>query len=549
MITHEERLLAASNAIDALLRARKAVHLYPERNRITDRVVGEFFEAIQKLLEYQDKVTFEIGQGSILFEMEEVLNSLPGENGLVYMLYRDGITKISFRKGLGRDEAFRFVNALTGHTANGSLGDDLVSSIWEQDCRHIRLNVHEPEIFGQTRSVEAFNTEVFGYPDLAQQLRKVYDDAAGMPDELLEVPDIIELTDEELLALKEDTEANLLDRTGKALAICLELFLLSDPKEYGRLETDMRKAIEYSVASKKLDMLADFFLKVKAAYMDVSADTLLKRSLTNVFSFFSSERFLAQVGSLLDNGVRLSRDTLGKLSKLLSGKSVPVLVKLLGYLDTISARKTVVTLLVAIGGRNMPALYEALSDDKWYVVRNIVITLRQIGDRQAKTYLADIINHRDNRVRREAIKALAELTGNDSVDLLRRALGDPDYSVRQFALGALSNIDSGAARQLLMERVNNKKFLALSYAEKKEYYNALLHYNDPDVVQTLGRALARRRLFRRAANDENRAAIVYCIGLHGDRSFLPVLLGINTEGNEFLKNHIEDALRKIDSGR
>jgi hypothetical protein len=296
-------------------------------------------------------------------------------------------------------------------------------------------------------------------------------------------------------------------------------------------------------------MLADFFLKVKAAYMDVSADTLLKRSLTNVFSFFSSERFLAQVGSLLDNGVRLSRDTLGKLSKLLSGKSVPVLVKLLGYLDTISARKTVVTLLVAIGGRNMPALYEALSDDKWYVVRNIVITLRQIGDRQAKTYLADIINHRDNRVRREAIKALAELTGNDSVDLLGRALGDPDYSVRQFALGALSNIDNGAARQLLMERVNNKKFLALSYAEKKEYYNALLHYNDPDVVQTLGRALARRSLFRRAANDENRAAIVYCIGLHGDRSFLPVLLGINTEGNEFLKKHIEDALRKIDSGR
>jgi hypothetical protein len=545
MLTHEERILFAAKTIESLFRARKAIRLYPDRNRVTDSAVDDFYQELLKLLASQDRIAFEIRPDTILFEMEEIHTPVSSDGSLINLLYHDGIREISFRKDLTRDEALRFVNVISEESGTDLSADDLVTRIWEQDFMHIRCIVYDPALFDKADLKETLKIEDMNYADLSTELRRIYNDAAGMSDETSAMPDMIELSDDELLALRMDREGNRHDRTGKALAICLELFLLSDVKEYGRLEDNMKKAIEYSLARQKLDMLADFFLKVRTAYMDTSSESDLRRSLLNVFAFFSSERFLARVGTMLDEGLRLDVRTFEKLSKLLDGRSVSVLVKLLSYLDTISARKTVVNLIVATGERNMPALYNALSDERWYVVRNIVIALRRIGDKQARDYLLGMLNHRDNRVRREAIKALAELGGNEAVELLSRALDDPDISVRQFAFGSLGNIDAEAAKRLLMEKVRGRRFNELSYSEKKDYYGALLKHNSEDVDHLLRAILQRKSFFNRAANDENRAAIAQSVGAQGRRSFLPLLQNIEKTGSELLRSNVEDAIRKI----
>jgi|WetSurMetagenome_2_1015567.scaffolds.fasta_scaffold00054_38 hypothetical protein len=545
MLTQEERLLTATKTIEALVRARKAAHLYPERNRIVENVVSEFYQEIQQLLAYQDKIVFEIKPDSILFEMEEILSSLPGETGLVSALYCDGIRKILFRTGLIRDEAFRFVVALAGDSGRAAVGDDLVTAIWEQDFRYISCSVYEPEIFDRPDIMKTLKQESSDYSDLSAELKRIYSEAADMADETYQIPDTIELSDEELMALRSDTDTNQYDRTGKALAICLELFLLPGDKKYDKLEAIMKRAVEYALDKRKLDVLMDFFIQVRSAYMVSSADSDFRRSLLNIFSFFSSERFLTRLGSMLDEGIRLERDTFNKLSILLADNSVPVLVKLLGYLDTISARKTIVNLLVMIGSRNMPALYEALHDEKWYVVRNIVITLRQIGDKKAREYLLDMLNHKDNRVRRESIKAVAELGGNEAADFIRRALEDTDESVRHFALGSMGKLEDEIAKQMLIGKVTEKRFRGLAYPEKREYYSALLRYDGDEVVQLLSGMLRKKSFFRKAANDENRAAIAHCIGAYGYRVFLPVLQSIDQTGSELLRNNVDEAIRKM----
>ena len=71
---------------------------------------------------------------------------------------------------------------------------------------------------------------------------------------------------------------------------------------------------------------------------------------------------------------------------------------ILGYLDTISARKTIVNILGKIGITDVPAVTRGLSDERWYVVRNIVIALRNIGDDEAKQRLLKLVSHKDARV-------------------------------------------------------------------------------------------------------------------------------------------------------
>jgi hypothetical protein len=534
--------------IDNLLRARKAVRLYPDRNPVKEAAIDDLYQELLKLLSYQDRISFEIRQNAILFEMEEVFKPVSPESDMTFFLYRDGIREITFRKGLARDEVLGFVNVLSMDFGREESVEDVVTRLWERDFRHIRCIISEPGLFRTGQSQGDIFPDRQAAVDFSAELARAYRDAVigGYKTDI--GPDSVEFSDEELLSLRRDVDSNSMDRTGKLLAIALELFLLAESGEFGSLEISMKQVVEYALARKKLDVLADFFIRVKAAYMDNAADPNFRRSLERIFSFFSSERFLMKVGYMLDEGLRLDEETSEKFTHLLDARAVPVLIRLLGYLDTISARKTVVNLLAAVGAADFPALIRALTDNRWYVVRNMVTVLRLIGDRQAKSHLFDIFDHKDGRVRREAIKALAELGGNEAIGLIRNALDDPDISVRQFALGALSNLEAESAKRLLVEKVSSKKFRDCSYSEKKDYYCALLRYGGEDLVSFLVCMLLKRRFFGRAANDENRAAIAYCVGINYDKAFLPFLRMIEGRGSELLQHTVSGAIKKIEGG-
>ncbi len=546
MLTQSERNLSAGKVIEYLLRARKAVRLYPDRSPVTEKAVDDLYQGIMRLLSVQDRIAFEIRQDSILFEIEEIFRSDSAENDMAHFLFRDGLREISFRKGLTIDEVLGLVHVLSIDFVSEFAVEDVVTRIWEKNFSHIRCIIYEPGLFDPIESRDSLQSFPLDAAGLSDELKRVYRNAVARRDEICTLTDTIEFTDEELLSLRRDVDNNRIDRTGKVLAIALELLLLAKTEDFGPLEAGMKQAVEYALARRKLDVLADFFIRVKAAYMDGTRDSDFSRSLQHIFSFFSSEKFLIKVGSALDEGVRLDEDTFEKFTRLLDGSSVPGLIRLLGYLDTIAARKTVMNLLAAIGSADLPALTAALHDGRWYVVRNIVIVLRRIGDRQAKKHLLSILDHKDGRVRREAIKAMAQLGGNEAFDLIRNALDDPDISVRQFALGSLSRLEAVLAKRLLLEKVTDRAFRDRDYAEKREFYCALLSYEDADVVRLLGNMLLKETFFKRAANEESRAAIAHCAGMHKNSAFLPFLRMIEYRGSEFLQHSVSEAIRKIE---
>jgi hypothetical protein len=384
---------------------------------------------------------------------------------------------------------------------------------------------------------------------LSAELQRAHKDALLKKAEQELIPDVIEFSDEELLALRKDIEMNPVDKTGKLLAIILELFLLAETEiEYMEIENIMKKAVERAIEDRNIDVLADFFINVKKAYMDKEVNPGFKASLARIFSFFSSEKFLTDMGAMLDDGLRLSDETFGKLILLLDKRSIPVLITILGYLDTISARKTIVNILGKIGISDVQAVTRGLNDDRWYVVRNIVIALRKIGDRAAKDYLLKQAEHRDGRVRREVIKALAEMGSGESVSLIKQSLDDPDRSVRQAALNALSRFDADAAKTILFDVVRSSAFMNLDYEEKREYYRTLLKYGGEDVRHLLWQMLRKKSMFGRVKNDENKAAIVYNIGVLREKEYLVNLHELANSGTEILRNTVADAIRKIEHG-
>jgi HEAT repeat protein len=282
--------------------------------------------------------------------------------------------------------------------------------------------------------------------------------------------------------------------------------------------------------------------------MDAEMDPRFKVNLSRIFSFFSSEMFLTKVGDMLDGGLRLSDETFDKLILLLDRRSIPILITILGYLDTISARKTIVNILGKIGMTDVPAVTRGLSDERWYVVRNIVIALRNIGDNEAKQRLLKLVSHKDARVRREVIKSLVKIGGAELRGILKQALDDPDLTIRQTALNSLSHLDEPLAKTLLIDVIRSSAFSGRDYEEKRVYYQALLKYDAEDVRRLLEKGLRKQSLFSRTMNDESKAAIAYSVGLLGDKHFLGCLYELVDSKTEILRQTAAEAIRKIEHG-
>lgn len=106
------------------------------------------------------------------------------------------------------------------------------------------------------------------------------------------------------------------------------------------------------------------------------------------------------------------------------------LVVCLGIEEDRSRRAHLIDAIRAIGIPAGSPLREALSAPEWYLVRNAVLLLGEINDKESFEEVATCLNHRDARVRRVVIRTLASLHPGRALPLLAQALTSADAGTR-----------------------------------------------------------------------------------------------------------------------
>src|SRR3989454_148722 len=118
--------------------------------------------------------------------------------------------------------------------------------------------------------------------------------------------------------------------------------------------------------------------------------------------------------------------------------AVPVLLELLADEARLHERRQLVTLL-AVLARDQPGLLAAhLTDPRWYVARNVVTALAEMGTPALVPYAKTALQHEDLRVRKEAIAALGMLGTPEARAALTDALRHPDAETRASAANWLN---------------------------------------------------------------------------------------------------------------
>lgn len=209
----------------------------------------------------------------------------------------------------------------------------------------------------------------------------------------------------------------------------------------------------------------------------------------------------------------------------------PLISRLAGEKDAL-ARKLLSTTLARLGPIAIPDLVLALQNEHWYMVRNVVAILGQIGESRIASHLHPLLWHEDARIARETIRALARLGGDQAVKSLLQLVDSGHSELYPQAIIALGIMRNPAAVPSLVKIIKSRDPFMKKTELKTSAIKALGRIGAPEAATELERLAKRRPLWRRARRASLRIQAIAALGQIGSPSSKPVLEALTHERDQ-----------------
>ena len=255
------------------------------------------------------------------------------------------------------------------------------------------------------------------------------------------------------------------DADPQALREAVAAFLKADPLAREGKARAIRDAAAALREANSLDALADSVELLALGAGDPPDEACLAMAQA-LLSPGVASRIAAYLGIERDED---RRRELVQICKLMGHDMALAVSDALSGTQDRFARRTFLDTMVAIGPAAMPIVEKMAEDHRWFVVRNALAVLGEVGGERSVELIISTLAHTDARVRREALLALVKVGGEDAGMLVYGMIEDLDPDVRLAA--------AMAAGALKVERAL-RPLLALLEGEA-----------DPDVAVGVLRAL------------------------------------------------------------
>ncbi len=214
----------------------------------------------------------------------------------------------------------------------------------------------------------------------------------------------------------------------------------------------------------------------------------------------------------------IASSQLARLLGLLGQPAARHLVYRLGQEGDRPKREKLMDALRSIGSKAELPLREALAAPEWYLVRNVVSILGDIGEASAFDDVALTISHQDARVRRMAAKTLARLDASRAVPLLLEALPKADPDTLLELVTQLGGLKDARAVPPLVELLQDGSFTG---PEAETLRQAVLEslgaIGSPEVVPVLSKLFKKKGFLGRLEPLPLRMAAARALGAIGTR--------------------------------
>ena len=308
-------------------------------------------------------------------------------------------------------------------------------------------------------------------------------------------------------------------------------------------------ALKHSVEQENIRNVIDSQIRLKQFMGDSNLSGLIKNQARKIRTYISSKNIISLTGSYYDKNQDADKNDFNEFVKLLDEKAILPMISTLGELETIQGRKLFIKALSDLGRKDIKSLISGLNDSRWYVVRNVVYILGKIRDRGVTDHVRGAVKHDDSRVKKEAIKTLGVIGGDNVLGTLYECLAEPDDQIRQSSARALGSIGTEKAKKAVMTEILKKHFNNREFDEKKVFFEVLATWKDNDVYTFLIKAVKKKSLLGGVKQNEYRACAAYGLGLLGDRSAVSTLDKLKNSRVKLLQEYSCSALQRLENDK
>ena len=163
---------------------------------------------------------------------------------------------------------------------------------------------------------------------------------------------------------------------------------------------------------------------------------------------------LERLGEIRDDQ---TRERLGKVTRRISADMAPAVAEALNAVPPRHVRRNLLNAIFTMGRDALRQAIPMLDDNRWFIVRNGVDILGEVGEADSVPILVPIMGHGDARVRVATVRAMAKIGGDDAQVNLTRALDDPDSDVREAAAMAVGHLRADRALRPLLALLDRER--------------------------------------------------------------------------------------------
>ena len=236
-----------------------------------------------------------------------------------------------------------------------------------------------------------------------------------------------------------------LSETGQALSEATSQYLEAPTHVRGGAQRVLRSAVE---ASRSAGAFGEIASSVNALFLRGAGDSDVWVLAEEFVDEDVMLQMVVQLGLVRDEE---ERGVFIQAYERLGDPAAEAIADALTDTEDRSARKTYVTALGAFDTAGAHAVEKMLEDSRWFVVRNGVSVLGVVGEPSAIEHLTGSLAHPHAKVRRETVRSLAKIGGENAGLLVSSMLGDSDAIVRAAAARAISALKVERGYKQLLE--------------------------------------------------------------------------------------------------
>lgn len=275
------------------------------------------------------------------------------------------------------------------------------------------------------------------------------------------------------------------------------------------------------------------------------SEIMRERAQFAIEQIITTGEVLQIVFERLEQGHWVSEAAMLAVLKAGGATAITAAINMMGSTNNLKTRKTLSTMLGALGETAVPVLLDLMNDSRWFIIRNICAILGTIANREAHAALVKCLHHPDFRVRKEAIRSLAQLGGHEAEAAILGILRGTDTALYPQAIASLGGMKSRKSLVELMKIVFARDMFLKSLSLKLDALAAIALIGDRQAAPYLAKLLEERHLLAAVRGKQFKTAIAACLGKLGDVRALQPLEKLASGSGE-LGSACSDAIAMIE---